>query len=35
MEHLVRIEENGYSLVKIYNAAYKPLKLTLWRSLAT
>jgi hypothetical protein len=24
------IVENGYSLVKINNAAYKPLKLALW-----
>jgi len=24
------IEENGYSLVKINNAVYKPFKLALW-----
>ncbi|AAZ25248.1 hypothetical protein CPS_3691 [Colwellia psychrerythraea 34H] len=24
------IEENGYSLVKVNNAAYKPFKLALW-----
>ncbi|WP_019027637.1 hypothetical protein [Colwellia piezophila] len=24
------IAENGYSLVKINNAAYKPFKLALW-----
>ncbi|WP_448246286.1 hypothetical protein [Thalassotalea agariperforans] len=29
------IEENGYSLVKINNAAYKPLKLALWERMGS